>query len=103
MDNILNDLGQRLSNFFELGTPFKIENSSADHLTLVPFEGRCAGKNIVKNTTFIVFYISLLLLKVEGKSVDGWGNKFHKISVVGEKRKAIAMCHFQTLRFPAVV
>ena len=36
-------------------------------------------------------YIPLLLLRISGKSVDGQGNKFHKISVLGEKLKGD--CH----------
>jgi hypothetical protein len=35
-----NQLEQRFSNFFELGTTFISQNNSADHLTLVPFESK---------------------------------------------------------------
>jgi hypothetical protein len=33
-------LDQRFLNFFEVGTTFMSQNSSADHLTLVPFESK---------------------------------------------------------------
>jgi hypothetical protein len=33
-------LEQRFSNFFEVGTTFVSQNSSADHRTLVPFESK---------------------------------------------------------------
>jgi hypothetical protein len=32
------DLGQRLSHFLEVGTIFISQNTSADHLTLFPFQ-----------------------------------------------------------------
>ena len=34
------ELKQRFSNSFEVGTTFSSQNSSADHLTLVPFESK---------------------------------------------------------------
>jgi hypothetical protein len=63
-------LEQRSSNFFEVGTTFISQNSSADHLTLVHFESK-----------FIIFF-----------------SIFNT-----NKRKSIAMCNFQILRFSATV
>jgi hypothetical protein len=50
-----NLLGQRFSNFFEVGTTFLSQNSSADHLTLVPFESKFIIFLAYFNTSILIF------------------------------------------------
>ena len=50
-----NALVQHFSNFFEVGTTFLSRNSSADHLTLVPFESKFIIFVAYFNTSILVF------------------------------------------------
>ena len=70
-----NNLMQHFSNFFEVGTTYLSQNSSADHLTPVPFESkfiifiayqimpgmRCHA--IQRNKHFVVYSVYNYLLK----------------------------------------
>jgi hypothetical protein len=48
-------LWQRFSNFFEVGTTFISQNSSADRLTLVPFESKCIIFLAYFNSSILIF------------------------------------------------
>jgi hypothetical protein len=48
-------LGQRFSNFFEVGTTFISQNNSADHLTLVPFKSKFLIILAYFNTSILIF------------------------------------------------